>query len=236
MVNQAMKTVGIIGGIGPESTIEYYRLIIASYRERRGDGSYPSLLVNSIDLKRMVDLISANRLSEVEEYLVDELKRLANAGADFAALAANTPHIVFGAVRARSPVPLISIVEVTCEAARGRGLRRVGLFGTRFTMQAGFYSEAFDREGITVVTPGPKEQVYIHDKYMSELLNGIFIPETRGGLLAIVEQMKAREGIEGLILGGTELPLILRGDEHAGVPFLDTTKIHADAIVSRLLS
>jgi len=231
-----MKRAGIIGGIGPESTIEYYRLIIASYRERTRDGSYPSLVISSIDLKQMLDLIGANKLAEVEEYLVGELKRLARAGADFAALAANTPHIVFGALRASSPLPLISIVEVTCEAARGRGLKRVGLFGTRFTMQAGFYPEAFDRAGITVVAPDRDAQVYIHDKYMSELVHGIFIPETRGGLLAIVERMKARDGIEGLILGGTELPLILRADEYAGVQMLDTTKLHSEAIVSRLLS
>jgi aspartate racemase len=228
--------VGIIGGIGPESTIEYYHSIIASYRERTRDGSYPAVVINSIDLKRMLDLIGANKLPEVEEYLVGELERLARAGADFAALAANTPHIVFGALRARSPVPLISIVDVTCEAARGRGLKRVGLFGTRFTMQAGFYPEAFDRAGITVVPPDPGAQVYIHDKYMSELVKGVFIPETRDGLLAIVERMKARDGIDGLILGGTELPLILRADEHAGLQFLDTTKLHAEAIVSRLLS
>lgn len=231
-----MKRVGIIGGIGPESTIEYYRLIIASYRERTRDGSYPPVVINSIDLKQMLDLIGANRLPEVEEYLVGELMRLARAGADLAALAANTPHIVFGALCARSPVPLISILEVTCEAAARRGLKRVGLFGTRFTMQASFYPEAFDRAGIRVVPPDAEAQVYIHDKYMSEFVNGIFIPETRAGLLAIVERMKARDGIEGLILGGTELPLILRADEYAGVQFLDTTKLHAEAIVSRLLS
>ena len=231
-----MKTAGIIGGIGPESTIEYYRSIVASYRERTRHGGYPSVVINSIDLKLMVELMGANRLHEVEEYLVRELKRLAGAGADFAALAANTPHIVFGAVSARSPVPLISIVEVTCDAARGRGLKRVGLFGTRYTMQAGFYPEAFGRAGITVVPPGAEAQVYIHDKYMSELVNGVFIPETRAGLLAIVEQMKAQDGIEGLILGGTELPLILRADDCAGVQFLDTMQLHAEAIVTRLLS
>jgi aspartate racemase len=112
----------------------------------------------------------------------------------------------------------------------------VGLFGTRFTMQAGFYPEAFDRAGITVVLPSPEAQVYIHDKYMGELVRAIFLPETRDGLLAIVEGMKAQDGIEGLILGGTELPLLLRADDYAGVRFLDTTKLHAEAIVSRLLS
>ncbi len=143
---------------------------------------------------------------------------------------------MFGALRARSPVPLISIVEVTCEAARGRGLKRVGLFGTRFTMQASLYPEAFDQAGITVVPPAPDEQVYIHDKYTRELVDGTFLPETRGGLLGIVEQMKARDGIGGLILGGTELPVTLRADEHAGVQFLDTTGLHAEAIVGRSLS
>jgi aspartate racemase len=231
-----MKTAGIIGGIGPESTIEYYRLIIAAYRERKGDGSYPSIVVNSIDLKPLVDLMTANRLPEVEEYLLTELNRLARAGADFAALAANTPHIVFAGLRARSPVPLVSIVEVTCEAARAQGMKRVGLLGTRFTMQAGFYPEAFDRAGIAVVSPEPDAQDYVHDKYMGELVNGIFTPATRDGLLAIVERMKAEKGIDGLILGGTELPLILRGGAHGGVPFLDTTKLHAEAIASRLLS
>ena len=231
-----MKTVGIIGGIGPESTIEYYRLIIALYREQTRDGSYPSIVINSIDLKHMLDLISGDKLLEVEGYLLAELERLARAGVDFAALAAHTPHIVFGALSARTPVPLISIVEVAYEAARERGLKRVGLFGTRFTMQAGFYPAAFERAGITVVRPDPEAQVYIHDKYMSELVNGIFIPETRGGLLAIVERMKARDGIEGVVLAGTELPLILRADQYAGVQLLDTTRLHAEAIVSRLLS
>jgi aspartate racemase len=231
-----MNTVGIIGGIGPESTIEYYRFIIAFYRERTRDGSYPSVVINSIDVKRMLDLIGGNKLPEVEAYLLAELERLARAGAHFAALAANTPHIVFGALRAQSPLPLISIVEVACEATRERGLKRVGLFGTRFTMQAGFYPDVFEGAGITMVLPDHEAQVYIHDKYMSELVNGIFIPETRAGLLAIVERMRARDGIDGLVLGGTELPLILRANEYAGVQLLDTTKAHAQAIVSRLLS
>ena len=231
-----MKTVGILGGIGPESTIAYYRSIIASYRERAGDRGYPSIVINSIDVEQMLGLIGANRLAEVEEYLAGELRRLIGAGADFAVLAANTPHIVFGGLSARTAVPLISIVDVTCGAARARGLKRLGLFGTRFTMQAGFYSEAFDRSGMAIVLPSPDAQGYIHDKYMGELIGGRFLPETREGLLEIVERMKAREGIDGLILAGTELPLILREDEYAGVRFLDTTKLHVEAIVSRLLS
>lgn len=231
-----MKTAGIVGGIGPESTIEYYRLVIASYRERVRDGSYPRLLINSIDLKTMIDLFEARRLSEVTEYLLAAVAALARAGADFAVGAANTPHVVFTAVSERSPIPLISIVDVTCRAASTLGLRRLGLFGTRFTMEAGFYQDAFRKAALAVVLPTSAEQAYIHEKYMGELVQGVVLPETRAGLLAIVERLKRDEKIDGVILGGTELPLILRDAAEAGIPFLDTTTIHAEAVVAALLS
>jgi aspartate racemase len=230
-----MKTAGLIGGLGPESTIDYYKLIIAAYRERRPDGGYPSLIINSVDLNKVRDLITEDRLPEVTEYLAAEVGRLAAAGADFGALSANTPHVVFDELSRLSPIPLISIVEVTCAAAKARGMKRAGLFGTRFTMQGRFYRDVFDRAGVTLVTPRAAEQDYIHDKYMNELVEGIFLPETRESLLAIVERMSARDDIEGLILGGTELPLILRAEKHGEVPFLDTTKIHVEEIVARLL-
>src|SRR5579863_4257894 len=118
------KTIGIIGGIGPESTIEYYRLILAGYRERRPDGGYPAILINSIDLKRVLGLIAANELGELTEYLVREIARLARARVDFALLASNTPHIVFDEVHARVGIPLISIVEAACEAAKDLRLKK----------------------------------------------------------------------------------------------------------------
>lgn len=231
-----MKTVGIIGGIGPESTVEYYRLLIAAYREQKQDGSYPSIIINSIDLKKMIDLVATNQLATVTDYLVDEVNKLSSAGADFGALASNTPHIVFEGIRARSPIPLISIVGSACDAAQSLGLKRVGLFGTRFTMQGEFYSKVFSRAGITIIVPEEDEQDYIHQHYMNELVNGIFLPETREHLLAIADELRDRQGIEGLILGGTELPLILRDNEHNGISFLDTTRIHVNHIVAQLLS
>src|SRR5713226_8022211 len=126
-----MKTVGIIGGIGPESTIEYYRGIIAVYRERQTDGSYPLMILNSINLTLMVGWITANELDKAADYLVAGLEKLARAGVDFGVIAAGTPHIVFDRVRARSPIPLISIVEATCEAAARLNLKRIALFGDR---------------------------------------------------------------------------------------------------------
>jgi aspartate racemase len=231
-----MKTVGIIGGIGPESTIEYYRLIIASYREQIQDGSYPQIIINSVDLKRMLSFIEANELREATEYLVGEVQKLARAGADFGLLAAGTPHIVFDEISRQSPLPLISIVEATCEAAKELGLKRLGLFATRFTMQGRFYPDVFSREGMTLVLPKQDEQAYIHDKYFSELIKGIILPETREGLLEVIDRMKERDRIDGLILGGTELSLILRDEGRRGIPFLDTTRIHVKAAVAELMS
>jgi aspartate racemase len=230
-----MKTVGIIGGIGPESTVEYYRLIIELFRQQEPSGAYPQIMINSIDMKRMLDLVGANNLKDLTSYLLAEVRRLANAGADFALLASNTPHVVFDALVQQSPIPLISIVEVTCQAVEKLGLKRVGLFGTRFTMQGRFYSDALGRAGITTVLPAPLEQAYIHDKYMSELVNGILLPDTREGLLLIVRRLRLEERIDGLILGGTELPLIMRNAEDQGIPFLDTTRLHVESVVLRLL-
>lgn len=231
-----MKTLGIIGGIAPESTVAYYRLIIASYCAQKPDGSYPPLIINSIDLKKMLDLIAADRRADVTEYLLGEVQKLARAGADVGLLAANTPHIVFEDIQRQSPIPLLSIVESTCRAANALKLKRVGLFGTRFTMQGRFYPEVFSREGITLILPDADDQDYIHNKYMSELVNGVFLGETRKGLLAIVNRMKQNANIQGLILGGTELPLILQDVSDNGIPFLDTTRIHADDAVAQILS
>lgn len=231
-----MKTLGIIGGIGPESTIVYYRSIVAAYREQKQNGSYPSILINSIDLSKMLGLIGNNQLAEVTEYLVGEVQKLARAGADFGLLAANTPHIVLDEIQLQSPIPLINIVEVTCKEAQRLGLKKIGLFGIRFTMQGRFYPDVFSKAGIELSVPAPDEQDYIHDKYLNELVPGILLPETREHLLGIVDRMKAEQGIEGLILGGTELPLILKDIQYNGIPFLDTTQIHVKHAVAELLS
>lgn len=230
-----MKTVGIIGGIAPESTIQYYRLIIDLYRKRFADGSYPNILINSIDMKTMLDLIGSNDLDGVTRYLLREIDRIAKAGADFAVLASNTPHLVFDGIQKRSPVPLISIVEATYAATEKLGLKKVGLFGTRFTMNSGFYPDVFSRRGMTIIVPEKEDQDVIHWKYMGELVNGIYLPDTREKLMAIAGRLRKEKHIEGLILGGTELPLLLNDAAEKGFPFLDTTRIHAESIVETML-
>jgi aspartate racemase len=230
-----MKTVGIIGGLGPESTLDYYRLLIDMYRERATDGSYPSILINSVNLQTMVDLITANRLSDVAAFLGGEIKRLAAGGADFALISANTPHIVFDEVAAGSPIPLLSIVTTACDAASERGLKRPALLGTRFTMQGRFYPDPFRAAGMDLVTPSADEQAVIHDRYMNELLVGTFEEGTRRKFMSIIERLKTEAGADGLILAGTELPLLLRDAPDPGIPVLDTTRLHVAAAVTRLL-
>jgi aspartate racemase len=230
-----MKTLGMIGGVGPESTIDYYKNIIAMYRERKPDGHYPQFVINSIDLQKGIDFLEADDLAGMADFLLDEIKKLPPAGAEFGIIAANTPHIVFDQVAARSPIPFISIVEATCEYAKARGMQRLALFGTRYTMTGNFYQKVFARKGIELVVPDAKDQDYIHEKYFAELVPGIFLPQTREKLLAVIDRMKAKIDIEGVTLAGTELALILRGESHNGVALLDTGKIHCQAAVNEML-
>jgi aspartate racemase len=230
-----MKTLGIIGGIGPEATIDYYKLLITMHREQSPDGDPPSIIINSINMKKAVDLVTANRLGELAGYFVEEIRTLAKAGADFGLLAANTPHIVFDEIARESPLPLLSIVEATRDETRRQGFSRIGLIGTRFTMKARFYPEVFARQNMQIFVPSDADQNYIHEKYFHELVNGIFLDGTRSELTAIMHRMQESDGIEAVILGGTELPLILR-DADAGLPFLDTTQIHVRAALEQMKS
>jgi aspartate racemase len=231
-----VKTLGVVGGIAPASTVEYYRTLIETYRARVPDGSAPPILINSIDLQRMLTLIGIDALDEVTVYLADELEKLVRAGAEIGLFASNTPHIVFDAIQRRVSIPLISIVDVTYDAAKAMGLTRVALLGTRFTMQGPAYSRVFVRGGIEVVVPDAADLEYVHDKYMGELVSGLFLPETRAGILAVVERLRTRQRVDGVILGGTELPLLIRDASNLEIPFLDTGKIHVEAAIDRMLS
>lgn len=231
-----MKTIGIIGGIGPETTLEYYKRIIAAHHERTNDGSYPSIVITSIDAKRLIGPIMAGKHDEVVDLLLAEIARLHRAGASFAAIAANTPHIVFDDLKAQSSLPLVSIVEATADAALDRGIRNPALLGTRPTMEASFYPQVFGRKGMNIATPDAQEREYIHEKYMGELFHNVISAETRDRLVSIITALRDRDGIDGIILGGTELSLILTEPSYAGVPVLDTTQIHVQRIVDESLA
>jgi aspartate racemase len=229
-----MRTAGMIGGLGPESTIDYYRSIIARYRERNSDGGAPHILINSLDVDKGIAMIDAGRLDALADYLASGLEPLVRAGADFAFMAANTPHLVFDELERRSPIPLISIVRAAAERAKALGLKKVGLFGTGFTMRASFYPEEFRRAGTALVIPTESEREQIHRLYIGELLKNQFLPQSREAILRIAHRMKAADGVEAVVLAGTELPLLLRGSG-ADIEWLDTTVIHVEAVVDELL-
>ena len=230
-----MKTLGIVGGIGPESTIEYYRFILDGYRARVPDGSAPHLIIDSIDVNRGLAMLGANELEAFADYIAASIERLARAGAELGLIAANTPHIVFDEVQQRSPIPLLSIVRATAARAQALRLRRLALLGTGFTMRGRFYPETFSHAGVELITPTDAEKSIIHAAYVGELLKNQFLPETREAILGIVARMRRDDGIEAVVLAGTELPLLLRGAEPEGLAFLDTTLIHVAAAVDALV-
>jgi aspartate racemase len=227
-----VASVGLIGGLGPESTVDYYRRILEAW-QREDPSTSPSIVIDSLDVKRALHLVATDR-SALSEYLLESLKRLAGAGVDFIAMTANTPHIVFDELAARSKVPMLSIVAVCAADARQRRLKRLALLGTRFTMEATFYQDVCARQGLVVVTPSREERAWIHEKYVGELLKGDFRDETRREFVSLIGRLREREGVEAVILGGTELPLLLASPVIADVPMLDTTALHVAAIVKRL--
>ena len=227
-----MAIVGLVGGLGPESTIDYYRRLLDGWK-RHHPGSAPSIVIDSLDAQMALRLVQSDRLALIE-YLLASLRRLAGAGVDFAAITANTAHIVFDELAAESPVPLLSIVEVCVAAAKRRGLTRLALLGTRFTMEAPFYPEVGARQAVSVVVPAETDRSWTHDRYVGELLKGEFRDETRQRFISLVARLRDEQGIDGVILGGTELPLLLPSPEIAGLPVLDTTALHVDAMLQRL--
>jgi len=224
-----MKKIGIIGGLGPEATIDYYKRITAHFHQCNQSLSAPEIIIYSVDMAELFGFVDGARWDELADWITGKLSALKQAGADFAVISANTPHVVFDRVRPNAPLPLISIVEATLAAAQAMGLKRLGLLGTRLTMQSTFFTDCFARQGLAIVTPGDAEQAYIHEKLFTEIEHGIFKDETRRGLMAIIAAMKARDNVDGIILGCTELPLILDRSD-AGIPLLNTTAIHVEAI------
>lgn len=225
-----MKKIGMIGGFGPESTLDYYRMLVETYREKIDNNSYPEIIIYSLDIYKLLDMVAKNQWEELVEWLSSAIKALHSAGADFAFISANTPHIVFDQVKQLSPIPLISIIEEVGNKTLSLGIEKVGLLGTLFTMQNKFYQEVFDKKNIEIVVPHKEEQHYIHNKLMTEIEIGIFKDETREQLLNIIKRMKSEEGIEGVILGCTELPLILTKDEF-DIHFINPTISHIDSIL-----
>ena len=228
-----MKKVGIIGGIGPMSTLDYYSGIINGVRAKTKDENYPEILINSINMTKMLILISDDNWESIIDLLLVAIKDLAAAGADFAAIASNTPHIVFDKVQRQSTLPLISIVEATCEYARTKNVKKAVVIGTRATMRSGLYTKALDKYNISAVVPSESDQMAIHNIVFPKLEDGIIVPEDKMKMLEIVESLITRHNGDALILGCTELPLMIK-DNDIDIIMLNTTQIHINAIVNSI--
>jgi aspartate racemase len=227
-----MKRIGIIGGLGPESTIEYYKNIINAFKSENEDLNYPEIIIYSVNMSQFVGLMRQKKYKEVISLLLNKINALKNAGAEFIAISANTPHLLFDQLQELSEIPLLSIVKATSQEVVRRKLKRPGLFGTGFTMNSSFYQDTLMTMGIEVMMPDKIDKELIDNKLFTEIELGIIRDDTRKLYIRIIEKMVAEKHIDSLILGCTELPLILNENTYAGIPMLDTTNIHVDSIVN----
>lgn len=225
------KTIGMIGGIAPASTVDYYQRIISRFQERSGQRDYPAVIINSINMTYMLSLIDEDRLDELVDYLSEEIFVLEKAGAKVIFMASNTPHLVYAELKKRVRTKMVSIIDSTVSYAQSKGYNRLGLIGTLTTMESDFYQDGFEAAGMEIITPMADERRYINKIYMEELVRGRFLPETKNRLLSIAARMYSEGQIEGLILGGTELPLILKTSDMEDIELMNTTKIHVERIL-----
>ncbi|WP_343273869.1 aspartate/glutamate racemase family protein [Lentibacillus songyuanensis] len=226
-----MKRAGIIGGLGPESTVDYYQSFIKKYQNKMNSKQVlPELFINSINMYNVFQYISDNDLDGLATYVGDAARQLEVIGADFVIISANTPHIVFDQVRKKVHVPMISIVEATYAKVEELELNRLGLLGTKFTMENDFFQKPFHNSQKEIFVPEEDIQQYLHQKIVDELENGVVDLETKKDFLQIVNQMTNKHNLDGLILGCTELPMIIK-PEDTDLTLLNTTDIHVDKMI-----
>lgn len=221
------KTIGIIGGMSHESTVTYYEHIHAVYRQRFKDFDYPPIVIYSMPFSDCVRWTENGSWEEAAEALADAANRLHRAGADFALMATNTMHIVFDQVERGSLIPLLNIIDVTAGAIKDRGYERAGLLGTTTTMETGFYRDRLERNGIQAIVPEKRDMLEINRIIYEELTAGKILTESRSVLTRIIEDL-GKKGAQGVVLGCTEIPLLVR-QRDTSVPLFDTTRLHAEA-------
>ena len=220
-----MKKIGILGGMSPESTALYYEHITRTYTARFGDYGYPEILIYSVNFQKFVDWQHKGQWNEAAREMAEALERLHLAGADFGLIATNTMHIVFEEVQKAVHMPLLSIVEVTGEAILGARLQSVGLLGTVFTMSERFFRDGLERSGISVLVPESADQQLMNKVIYEELCRGDIRASSRQLFLDVVGRLRDR-GAEGIVLGCTEIPLLLQ-PQHCDVPLFNTALLHA---------
>jgi aspartate racemase len=228
------KKIGILGGMSPESTITYYQTITHLYTEWYGDYGYPEILIYSVSFQDYVDWPNADRWDLVAAGLRSAALHLENAGADFILIATNTMHLVVDAVRAGISIPVLSLLDVVGAELSAQGVQTAGLLGTRFTMESSLYPDALEEYGIQIAVPDPEDREVVNDIIYKELVAGEIRAESRARYLAVIEKLTA-QGAQGIILGCTEIPLLV-GPGDVDLPLFDTTRLHAEAALNVALS
>lgn len=220
-VKKTMKKIGILGGMSYESTIKYYELILKKYYETFHDFNYPEIVIFSLNFQKVIDYELKNEKEKYIEYLISGIRSLRNAGVEFIIMAANSPHSVYNELERLSEIPILSIVDVTAEQAKKLNMQRVLLLGIKYTMQSSYYQESFKKIGINVITPSLEDQEIIDGVIFNELVIGSLKDSSKNELLKIIR----KHGVDGVILGCTELPLILKQAD-IEIILLDTMDIH----------
>ena len=224
---------GIVGGIGPASTLLYYDQIINRVYSSTGD--YPELVIDSIDMNRMLASFERGDDDAICDQLVGSIFNLRMAGADFAAISANTPHILFERINDRSPLPLLSIVEATVDQIAEARYRKVLVLGTGFMMKSRLYDLALECRGVATAPLSEEQADMLHPLFVPNLENGIVVPEDKARVIAFCEEIIVRESVDAVVLGCTEIPLMIREGD-LSVPTVDTTGIHIRAIADILIT
>lgn len=225
-----MKKIGLVGGLGPASTVAYYLGLVEKCQAQYGTDVYPEIVIDSVNMSRHTEVLQKNDYDTLCELLLKSLNNLKNAGAQFAAITANMEHIVWDMVQERFPLPVISILDAVVEEIKKCGYQRVLVFGTDFTMKSGMYEKALHRNGITAILPDADDIDTIGRLIYPNLENGIVIPEDRQAMIALAEKYIAEQKADAMLLGCTEISLAIKPGD-VSVPTLDTTKIHIEAIV-----
>lgn len=229
-----MKTIGLLGGMSWESTLEYYRLINMEVKQRLGGSHSASILMYSFDYHQLEKLLEQNRWDEIAQLLIRQAKKLKDAGAEILLICANTMHIVADQVEQESGLPLIHIVKSTLEDAQKRHIHRVALLGTMYTMESPIYPHLFSKGGIEVILPSKREMAMIHRTIYQELILGNFNETSRHRFLDVIHDLR-NKGAEAVILGCTEIPLLIHDEHLPGFPVLNTMQIHARSAVDAAL-
>ena len=226
-MTEMKKRIGIVGGLSPESTVSYYLYITRNYAERYGNYDYPEIIIYSVNLENYHKWRSIDRWDLIVDDLVSCFRKLKNAGADFGLIATNTMHKVFKQVADMVDLPLINIIDETALKAGELGLNTLGLLGTRYTMSDGFYQERLSKFDIHALVPNSDQQEVVHKIIVEELVKGQFLEKSKNRYIEIIHDLISR-GAQGIILGCTEIPLLVK-KEDIEIQLFDTAIIHSEA-------